>query len=131
MHNKFIVAGLNTRLKEGLNPPFSMTGGPWRSLCLARPGIAGLSCYSGPSVRPAGTLVSSLVTVKLTSAQYLLGFTLFTARLSVTSCSAAAAIRRRQILGTFAMSEPQGLVALPLDPGSYLANTSSLTLALV
>ena len=39
--------------------------------------------------------------------------------------------RRRQILGTFAMSEPQGLVALPLDPGSYLANTSSLTLALV
>ena len=40
-------------------------------------------------------------------------------------------VRRRQILGTFAMSEPQGLVALPLDPGSYLANTSSLTLALV
>ena len=39
--------------------------------------------------------------------------------------------RRQQILGTFAMSEPQGLVALPLDPGSYLANTSSLTLALV
>ena len=39
--------------------------------------------------------------------------------------------RRRQILGTFAMSEPQGLVALPLDPGSYLANTSGLTLALV